>query len=138
VNVEAFLLCDAATDTHGKLNVLGAFDSIFVRSVPAVHQNCAIVLRLRMSRSEAGEHKVAIHFVDEDGNYIVKPLEGSIRVGAGNELTSATNLILHLQGLKLPRFGELAINLIFDDEPAATVPLHVRPVPGAQPEAPQN
>ena len=29
MNLESFLLCDAATDQQGKLNVLGAFDNIF-------------------------------------------------------------------------------------------------------------
>ena len=28
MNIEAFLLCDAATDSAGKLNVLGAFDQL--------------------------------------------------------------------------------------------------------------
>ncbi|MHC4882477.1 MAG: DUF6941 family protein, partial [Planctomycetota bacterium] len=32
--MEAFLLCDAATDQNGKLNVLGAFDNIFAKETP--------------------------------------------------------------------------------------------------------
>ena len=64
----------------GKLNLLGAFDSFFVNEVPAVHPHCAVVLRLRLERAEAGEHTITLHLIDEDGKHVMQPLEGRLRV----------------------------------------------------------
>jgi hypothetical protein len=126
MNIEAFLLCDAATDSNGKLNLLGAFDSFFVSHVPATHPFCAVVLRLRMTGAEQGEHTITLHLVDEDGKHVIQPLEGRLRVQGQPGTTSTSNLILNLQGLKLTRFGEMAFNLMIDGQPVATLPLYVR------------
>lgn len=138
MNIEAFLLCDAATDTNGKLNVLGAFDSFFVSNVPATHPFCAVVLRLRMAGAEQGEHTITLHLIDEDGKHVIQPLEGRLRVHGAAGTTSTSNLILNLQGLKLSRFGEMAFNLMIDGKPVATLPLYVRQLqrPGAAPTPP--
>lgn len=139
MNIEAFFLCDAATDSHGKLNVLGVFDSIVVASVPATHAQCAVVLRLRLTRSEQGEHKLSLRLVDADGQNVIQPLEGGFRFAAGQDTSAATNLILNVQGLRLPRFGELAFQLHVDGTHLASLPVHVRQLPGAAPRpAPAN
>ncbi len=126
MNIEAFLLCDAATDSQGKLNVLGAFDSFFVNEVPAAHPHCAVVLRLRVDRTEQGEHAITLHLIDEDGQHVMQPLEGRLRVQVVPNQTATSNLILNLQGLKLPRFGELAFHLSVDGKPAGSLPLYIR------------
>ena len=130
MNIEAFLLCDAATDSHGKLNLLGAFDSFFVNEVPAVHPHCAVVLRLRLERAEQGEHSITLHLIDEDGKHVMQPLEGRLRVQGTASATATSNLILNMQGLKLARFGELAFHLQIDGKPAASLPLYIRKLPG--------
>jgi hypothetical protein len=132
MNIEAFLLCDAATDSHGKLNLLGAFDSFFVNEVPAVHPHCAVVLRLRLERAEQGEHSITLHLIDEDGKHVMQPLEGRLRVHGTASATATSNLILNMQGLKLARFGELAFHLQIDGKPAGSLPLYIRKLP-AQP-----
>lgn len=126
MNIEAFLLCDAATDSQGKLNVLGAFDSFFVGEVPAAHPHCAVVLRLRLERAEQGEHTITLHLIDEDGQHVMKPLEGRLRVHGTASTTATSNLILNMQGLKLPRFGEMAFHLQIDGKPVASLPLYIR------------
>jgi hypothetical protein len=134
MDVEAFLLCDAATEQQGKLNVLGAFDSIFAKKVPTVHPACAIAARLRFSKVEQGEHAVKISVIDEDGKEVVPKLEGkvSVRVGpaspaGGDEANSAViNLILNFQRLKLPEYGEYRVDLAVDGEQKASLPLFVR------------
>ncbi len=131
MNIEAFLLCDAATDSNGKLNVLGAFDSFFVQEVPAAHPHCAVVLRLRVDRAEQGEHTITLHLIDEDGQHVMQPLEGRLRVSVVPNQTATSNLILNLQGLKLPRFGELAFHLQVDGKPAGSLPLYIRKLPVA-------
>lgn len=131
MNLEAFLLCDAATDSNGKLNVLGAFDSFFVNEVPAAHPHCAVVLRLRVDRTEQGEHTITLHLIDEDGQHVMQPLEGRLRISVVPNQTATSNLILNLQGLKLPRFGELAFHLQVDGKAAGSLPLYIRKLPSA-------
>ena len=68
MDVEAFILCDCATDQQGKLNILGAFDRLYTRKIPAVHPACAVAVRLRFSKFEEGEHTIKINLIDADGN----------------------------------------------------------------------
>jgi len=42
MNIQVAVLCDAATDDNGKLNLLGAFDTIYTQQLPAVHPQCSI------------------------------------------------------------------------------------------------
>ena len=70
MNIEAFLLCDAATDQQAKLNILGAFDIVFAKKVPAIHPACAVALRIRFQKIEEGNHSIRIYIIDEDGKGI--------------------------------------------------------------------
>jgi len=127
MDVEAFLLCDAATEQRGKLNVLGAFDTVFSREVPVVHPACAVAARVRFSKIEQGEHSVRIGVIDQDGKEVVPKLEGKVSVRVGDEAGSAAiNLVLNFQRIKLPDYGEYRIDLIVDGEQKASLPLFVR------------
>lgn len=127
MNVEIFALCDAANDSHGKLNLLGAFDAIWAVTVPAVHAACAVALRLRFDRNEQGDHTIAIHLIDDDGQMLLPPLAGAIHVNPPAEESSAVaNFVLNLHGVHLPHFGEYSINLVVDGEESACLPLFVR------------
>jgi len=56
MNIEIIALCDAATDQQGKLNILGAFDTVFTKSLPTVHTQCAV----RCVSGSEGSSKVRI------------------------------------------------------------------------------
>ena len=77
MQVEAFLLADAVTDQAGKLNVLGAFDSILSNQAPVLHPQLAIALRIRFAKSESGNHPFRINIVNEDGKFMVTEIEKS-------------------------------------------------------------
>jgi hypothetical protein len=128
MNIDAFLLCDAATDSQGKLNVLGAFDTIFAKSVPVVHPQCAVAIRIRLSRSEQGEHKFAVHFVDANGKHIIPQVEGGFNV-ALNDTSGSVNLIFNIQGLKLESYGEYGVTLLIDGKDSVRLPLFVKEAP---------
>lgn len=130
MKIEAFLLCDAATDYHGKLNVLGAFDCIFSKKMPTVHPACAVVLRLRFSRIEEGNHKIKINFINEDGKMIIPSLDQTIVVRFRHGFDStAANLVINLQGVKFDSFGEYRIDLAIDNREEASLPFYVRQIP---------
>ena len=127
MNVEAFLLCDAATDSAGKLNILGAFDTINSPNFPTMHPQCYIVVRLRLQRIESGSHQVTIHIIDDDGKFVVPALDGNFTVEIpASDRSGNVNIILNLQGLKFDHAGEYAVILAIDGKEAARLPLHLK------------
>jgi hypothetical protein len=127
MNVEMFSLCDAATDTAGKLNILGAFDSIVVGAFPAVHPQCAIALRIRFMRVEEGDHAARISLIDADGHSIVPDLDAKLNIKFGGPETSvAANLIMNLQRLQFKKPGEYSIELTVDNKHEKSLPVVVR------------
>ncbi len=130
MKIEAFLLCDAATDAVGKLNVLGAFDRIFLKQVPGVYQGATVAMRVRFDRSEVGTHHFEIRFIDQDGRDIIKALNGQVDVNFGSDAHSgAMNFILHIVRVQFAYFGEYQLDLRFNNEIRASLPLTVHPVP---------
>ena len=137
MNIEIFSLCDAATsDVSGKLNVLGAFDTIFTGSMPTINPHCAIALRIRFDSTERGGHTVTVNFVDVDGKHIIPGANGTITVNFPDlQRSGSANLVLNLQMLKLERFGEYSIDLAIDGQVKSSLPLFVReakPIPTTQ------
>jgi len=127
MEIETFVLCDAATDYRGKLNILGTFDTIHAGKLPVVWPHCALALRIRFSRIEEGEHRVRISFMDEDGRAVLPPLDGMVRVAFGPDAkTMATNMILNMERIKLENPGEYAINLAIDGRQEKSLPLYLR------------
>lgn len=130
MKVELFVLCDAATDYQGKLNLLGTFDAIWAKQMPAVHPLCAVALRMRFMAHEEGEHKVKISIVDGDGKAVVRPVEAAVNIQFKNTplMSMATNMILNLQGLKFPAYGEYSIDLAIDGRQEVSLPLYVNKI----------
>lgn len=131
MNVELFVLCEAATDQQGKINILGTFDSIHGRALPVIHSHCTVAVRLRFPKSEEGEHMIKINIIDEDGKPVVPPFEtkGNVRFGNIPRTSIAVNMILNLQGLKFASFGEYAVDLSVDGKHIASLPLTVSKLP---------
>lgn len=127
MQIEIFALCDAATADTGKLNMLGAFDTMWVAQTPAVLPHCAVALRVRFSRIERGDHNVGVSFVDMDGKSLIPAAHGVLRMNFPDEQScGSANLILNLQGLKFEKTGEYAIDLAIDGEQKASLPLFVK------------
>ena len=80
MDIEAFLLCDAATDQHGKLNILGAFDRIFAGEVPMTHPACSVAARIRFDRIEEGQHEVRLLMIDQDGKTLGPKLKANANI----------------------------------------------------------
>ena len=131
MKIEIFALCDAATDYHGKLNILGTFDAIWSKQIPIVHPQCAIALRLRFSRIEEGEHRIKINIIDEDGKLVAPSLEANTKLDFGNKSESsvAINMILNLQRLKFEKYGEYSVDLALDGRQEASLPIHIKKHP---------
>jgi hypothetical protein len=129
MKVELFAMCDAATDSGGKLNILGVYDTIGAAKTPVVHARCAIVLKVRFERIERGDHRLKLTIVDQDGNAVIPPLDAPLTINFPDAAPSATaQLILDLQNLRFNAFGEFSIDLAVDGRQEASIPLFVRQV----------
>src|SRR5579884_1675106 len=129
MKLEIFALCDAATDQNGKLNILGAFDTIFAPQLPLLYQNCSVAAKMRWEKSEEGRRSIRISFCDPDGHPVIPPLDAPIEVRVPDNPhdigTSATNFVITIQQITLERAGEHEIDLSLDGETHGTLPLYV-------------
>ena len=129
--VELFTLCDAANESHGKVNLLGVFDTMHATATPVVHPACAIVVKVRYNRADAGNHELRLTIMDADGNALIPPFQAAVtvRFTDDEEPYQAPNLIVSLHNLQLPAFGEYAVDLEIDGRQRAQLPFFVRPLP---------
>jgi hypothetical protein len=127
MKVEIFTLCDAATtDAGGKLNILGSFDRLNAREAPVTHPLCALAIKLRFERLEEGQKRIRIGFVDSDGASVMPTLDATTQVQFRPDDSSSTaSLVLVIQQLRLPKFGEYSIDLAVDGRHEASIPLFV-------------
>jgi hypothetical protein len=127
MTIQIAVLCDAATDYHGKLNLLGTFDTILTSQLPAVHPQCSIALRMSFNRIEEGAHKIKMNFVDEDGKLVMPSIDMPADIvipGDANFLVR--NFIINIQQLKFERPGQYSIDIAMDGRHELSIPLLVK------------
>ena len=131
MDIQVAVLCDAATDYKGKLNLLGTFKSVHTRELPANYPQCSIVLRVVFKLVEEGSHKLRINFVDEDGKFVMPSIELPFEVKVPeNDSFAYRNFILNIQRLKFEKFGQHAVDIAIDGRQEASIPLEVKQIPG--------
>ena len=131
MDIQVAVLCDAATDYKGKLNLLGTFNSVHARELPANYPQCSIVLRVVFKVVEEGSHKLRINFVDEDGKFVMPSIELPFEVKVTeNDSFAYRNFILNIQRLKFEKFGQHAVDIAIDGRQEASIPLEVKQIPG--------
>ncbi len=127
MNIQVAVLCDAATDYSGKLNILGTFDTIITRELPAVHPQCSVALRLSFTRIEEGTHKVRVNFVDEDGKFVMPSIDMPVDVAIPSEVNFLVrNFVITIQQLKFEKPGQYSIDVAIDGRQETSIPLFVK------------
>ncbi|MFN0177731.1 MAG: DUF6941 family protein [Gemmatimonadales bacterium] len=129
MHVDFAVLADyALIDQQGKLSVLGIFQHVWVASFPAVHPRTHLVLRVRGRRTEIGEHRIRIRFVDDQGQELMGG-EGTVQFGeppAGvTEVEAGAVLVFDVP---LPRAGIYAFEILLA-ESTLRVPLSAALLP---------
>jgi len=127
MDIQVAVLCDAATDSYGKLNILGAFDTINAPQLPAVHPQCSIGLRLVFHKIEEGAHKLKLNFVNEDGRLVMPNIEIPVELMIPDDATFLSrNFIVNIQQLKFDQPGLYSIEIALDGRHVGSIPLQVK------------
>ena len=132
MNIQIAVLCDAATESGGKLNLLGAFDAIYTPQLPtpnqpAIHAQCSIALRMTFNNVEEGAHNLRLNFVDEDGKIIMPSIPLPIQVAVPPDTHFVTrNFIVNIQQLKFEKPGLYSIDIALDGRQEISIPLLIK------------
>ena len=129
MKVEIFGFCDfASADAGGKLIMIGVFDLVQSRELPATINLSSVVARFRFVRGDEGMRNISITLRDSEGNVIIPPIEAQIPVKIGSHVPTATaQVITTITLLRLPRYGEYTAELSVDGTPQSSCPIYVVP-----------
>ena len=127
MKIELLALADFAADYGGKLSVMGIFDTIFARQMPAVHPHCCLAVKLRFDQEEVGQKHLRISICHDDGKLVLPAMEIPIQVAMPSGLESNTiQVVANIAGMKLDQFGEYSIDLEIDCRHQGSSPLFAR------------
>src|SRR5262245_43853499 len=131
MQIQVAVLCDAATNDNEKLNLLGAFDTIFARELPATHPQCAVALRVTFLSGDEGKRELKLNFVDADGRSIMPDFPAiPVDVALPEDMHFGTrNFIFNFQQLNFAQPGLYSVDISLDGQPHASIPLLVKHLP---------
>lgn len=135
MDIQIAVLCDAATDSHGKLNILGTFDTIYTSQMPAVHPQCSIALRMTFNKAEEGKQNIKLNFVDEDGQPVMPSIPIAVEIAVPDDsIFVSRNFIINIQQLKFEKPGLYSIEITLNGREGGSIPLLVKQMPAKKAE----
>jgi hypothetical protein len=106
LSADLFALCDfALTSQEGKLSLIGLFDRIFVKAIPATYSRFFLVAILRGKANS--QHHLSLELLGPSGKSIFKQPTINIKFAAHGK----ANLITDIASLSLPEIGEYQLVL---------------------------
>jgi hypothetical protein len=129
MDVEILALCDAATEHAGKLNIVGVFDQINSTQAPISARPCAVAARMRFLSLEAGNKSIRVAIVDADGRDVLPAININAAIQVPPNAPSATvQIVVQMQQLQIPHFGEYELALAVDGRVEKSIPLFARQI----------
>jgi hypothetical protein len=117
--IDIAAICDAATtDSSGKLNILGTFDTIFASKFPAVHAQCAIAFRVKAKEKDLSNKTFEVRIFDTEDK-VLTSFESKLESNGTSPHSNtevAVNLIYNMANLRLEKPGKYRIELSFEKE----------------------
>lgn len=125
MEVRFAVLADSANvSQENKLNITGIFDRVSAAIFPAQHLGSSLIIVLEAHPSEVGQHDVAVHFVNEDGDLL---MNADLKVQFGHPVDPLhpmrANLILPMPLIPLPNEGEYRFDILVNGRHEAEVAL---------------
>jgi len=127
-------ICDYAEVT-GKVNAMGVgFEVIYAPQVPAKHRFFYLVAQFRASSVEAGEKRLTVNLIDEDGHDVIPAIQGPLPVPRPKEgLETVARIALEFNGVEFPKYGSYSVHVLLDGTEMARVPFKISPPPSPVP-----
>lgn len=126
MKTEIFTLCDFAAVYAGKLTIVGAFDSVYVKQAPAIIPQCALAVRLRCEKRDIGQHDLKVTIVDASGKSLCTLGETKLQVAVPEVAPSISlDLSVAISSMNISQIGVYAVQLNVDSRLVAEIPLHV-------------
>ena len=121
------LFADAANlSQEGKLNVLGVFDALQVATLPAIHPRAHLVVHLKGTAIDIGEHTVTFRWLSPSGQELWNS-SGDLNVGAPPPGVTEMDLPLIAQlDLPMDAGGSYTMAIAIDGEHTTDVKVQVR------------
>lgn len=131
MHLELAVLADAINTTGaGKLNILGEFNQISAKSLPAIHRSLMAVVRVAGGPEDVGQHHVLVSYVTPNGP--PRPILDSnfdLASAGSSGVLSRTALILTVETLLLESPGAHRFDVTVDGRLLGSIPLHVADKP---------
>ncbi len=113
----SFISEAANVSQSGNLNVLGIFQNINATSFPTKFTKMVYVACIEFHRSESGNHKFKLNFIDDDGKQVIPVVEGDLYV---SEDSNYSNLLLSFENIQFNSPGTYAMDLLIDNHHIST------------------
>lgn len=138
MQVPLAVIADFASDSNGKLNIMGIFDRIQARIAPVTHPQMQLVMILESDPTERGSTKhLEVRLIDEDGGEVFR-LGGPLVVPNDARLTQRFNFIVPINMLMFPRFGTYTFVIKVNDDRKHEVTFTVERLPEPSPSPPAS
>lgn len=117
------ILCDYAfQDVGRKICLIGAFDNIYAKQVPATHRQAALAMKIMGEPSERVRIRVEIR---RPSGAMLAKLEGGGELGN----SGTADMQLNIAGMPLPDFGVYAVQIFVNDELSKEIAFKVLETP---------
>lgn len=119
-------ICDYA-EAAGKVNALGiGFDTIHAAQMPARHPHFSLVLQLRASVAEAGQKRIQVNLVDEDGKDVLPAVHGQFNLprAEGRSYTLG-RFVMEFNSVEFKSYGAYTVSVAVEGLEVASIPFRV-------------
>jgi len=114
-------LCDYAFVANGKGSIIGIFDQIGIKTLPATHAQMFLVIALTI-KPEDGQIKIGAQVSSPSGNAVAFLEQPPVSVFGG---MSNHNTIFGFYGLSLPEAGQYNVEVFINNQSVHLIPLQV-------------
>ncbi|MDR1867348.1 MAG: hypothetical protein LBQ77_03650 [Treponema sp.] len=127
MKIEVFTLADFAQESHGKLTIVGTFDTIMSRTFPCEHPQMSVVIRIRFDMWEFKNHTFRVEVRSLNGEIRnIESIGGHINVkGVGNS-TTVSHLVFTISRLRFITVGMVNFILYINEKEVSSIPLYIR------------
>jgi hypothetical protein len=138
MEIDFTFLCDYA-EASGKLNALGiGFDTIFAQQLPMRHSHFSLVLQLRASIVEAGQKKIQVNLIDDDGKDVIQPVQGQLNIPKTEGVApNIGRFVMEFGNIEFKKYGTYSVRIVIENMEMASIYFRISPSP-ATPQIPKQ